>query len=127
MDALTRKEKIMLASLLALFIVGAGVRSYKARFVPHPLVLVPAEKPAGKKPGMSAPSKRPKAGRRRVNVNTATEKGLAALPRIGPALAREIVRTRREEGPFKNLTDLLRVPKITIGFYKKIEPYLTLE
>jgi competence protein ComEA len=48
----------------------------------------------------------------RIDVNSATEAELGALPRIGPALARRIVEDRSVSGPFRTLEDLDRVPGI---------------
>ena len=47
-----------------------------------------------------------------VNLNTATEAELEALPGIGPATAKAIVVHRRDKGPFARVDDLLNVPGI---------------
>jgi competence protein ComEA len=45
-----------------------------------------------------------------VNINTANEKELAeSLTGIGPALAAEIVRDRKENGPYETAEALMRV------------------
>lgn len=50
--------------------------------------------------------------RERVNVNTASAQELETLTGIGPALAKEIVKDREENGSFTTLEDLLRVKGI---------------
>lgn len=47
-----------------------------------------------------------------VNLNTANETELDALPGIGPATATAIIAHRRENGSFKSVEDLLNVPGI---------------
>ncbi len=44
-----------------------------------------------------------------LNLNTATETELAALPGIGPSKAAAIVAWRNENGPFARVEDLLKV------------------
>lgn len=44
-----------------------------------------------------------------VNLNTATEEELDALPGVGPSKAAAIVADRKTNGPFKSVDDLKRV------------------
>ncbi len=52
------------------------------------------------------------AGASLVNLNSATELDLDALPRIGPAMAARIVAWRTDNGPFTSVDDLLEVAGI---------------
>ncbi|MDI6807489.1 MAG: helix-hairpin-helix domain-containing protein [Candidatus Eisenbacteria bacterium] len=45
----------------------------------------------------------------RVNINTATQEELEALPGIGPALSARIIKYRNENGPFESVDGLLSV------------------
>ncbi len=47
-----------------------------------------------------------------LNVNTATQEELEALPGIGPTIAKRIVEWRETKGPFQRVEDLLQVPGI---------------
>ena len=47
-----------------------------------------------------------------VDLNTADEAALDALPGVGPATAKRIVDDRGKNGPFKSVDDLMRVPGI---------------
>ena len=44
-----------------------------------------------------------------VHINTADEKGLEALPGIGPVMAKRIVAYRKENGPFSSIEELKKV------------------
>lgn len=55
---------------------------------------------AGDRPALTTPA---------VDVNRASAAELETLPGIGPALARRIMESRAEAGPFRSADDLLRV------------------
>ena len=61
----------------------------------------------------------------RVNLNSAQEAELVALPGIGPARARAILAYRREKGPFAAVSDLRAVPGLTRKLVDRLEPFLT--
>ena len=46
---------------------------------------------------------------KQVNINTASEAELRSLPRIGPAIAQDIIAVREAEGPFASVADLSKV------------------
>lgn len=56
-----------------------------------------------------------------VNVNSANEQQLDALPGIGPATARAIIEHRERVGPFGVPSDLLEVPGIGPSKFEAIE------
>lgn len=45
-----------------------------------------------------------------IDINTATQEELAALPGVGPDLAVDIVAYRNESGPFSSLDDIANIP-----------------
>lgn len=59
-----------------------------------------------------------------VDVNTATQAELEALPGVGPKIASEVVREREENGPFASVDDLARVPSMTTSVLAKIKSQL---
>ena len=63
----------------------------------------------------------------RININTATEKDLTALPGIGPSLAAAIVSYREENGPFLSTDALLNVPGIGDGRFAAVSDYITVD
>ena len=61
--------------------------------------------------------------RGKVNLNTATEKDLAAVAGLTPCMARNIIVFRRDHGPFRRLDTLLKVPGMTPALLKRIGVY----
>lgn len=60
-----------------------------------------------------------------VNLNSATELDLDALPRIGPAMAARIVAWRTDNGPFTAVDDLLEVAGIGEKTLEGLRPLVT--
>jgi competence ComEA-like helix-hairpin-helix protein len=60
----------------------------------------------------------------RVDVNHASLAELMALPNMGPATASKVVDYRRQNGPFENVEQLLRVPGIGPATLKSLRPLL---
>ena len=58
----------------------------------------------------AAPGAASKPGK--IDLNTATEAQLDTLPGVGPSTAAKIVSDRTENGPFRTVDDLMRVPGI---------------
>src|SRR5215470_2117912 len=61
-----------------------------------------------------------------VNINTATNEELDALPGIGPVKAQAIIDYRTKNGPFKSIDDLKKVNGIGDATLEKIRPDVTL-
>ncbi len=61
-----------------------------------------------------------------ININTASQKELEILPRIGPATAKNIIKYREENGPFKSFEDIKKVKRIGPKTLEKIKPFITL-
>jgi competence ComEA-like helix-hairpin-helix protein len=59
-----------------------------------------------------------------VDLNSASEADLVALPGIGPARARAILAYRRENGPFAAVSDLGRVPGFSHSLVIRLTPFL---
>lgn len=59
-----------------------------------------------------------------LDLNTATEEELDALPGIGPAKARAIIAYRESAGPFRTVDDLLEVKGIGPSLLEQIRPYV---
>ena len=62
----------------------------------------------------------------KVNINTASEKELTLLPKIGPAKAQAIVKLRTQLKGFKRIEDLMRVRGIGRKTFRQLRPFLTL-
>ncbi len=61
----------------------------------------------------------------RLDINTATEKQLDALPGIGEAYSRRIVDSRRVDGPYKSTRDLVDRKVIPLALYEDIRDRIT--
>ncbi len=59
-----------------------------------------------------------------VDLNSASEADLVALPGIGPARARAILAYRRENGPFALVSDLGRVPGFSQKLVIRLGPFI---
>lgn len=60
-----------------------------------------------------------------LDLDVADMDELAAVPMIGPALARRIFSDRVENGPFGSIAALERIPGITHAFARRLEPFVT--
>ena len=61
-----------------------------------------------------------------ININTASEKELDALPGIGPAIARRIVEHRSSQ-PFTKIEDIMLVKGIGKKKFAKLKELITVE
>ncbi|NQV73436.1 helix-hairpin-helix domain-containing protein [bacterium] len=61
-----------------------------------------------------------------INIGTATEKELQALPRIGPQMAKRIV-TYRDKTPFRSIEDLLLIRGIGPKTMDRLRDLVTLQ
>ncbi len=135
----TPTERKVIVFLLAMFLIGAGVRIFSPgrypsdRFdyrVPDSVFtalsamnLLPDTTAVGanRREGPTSPHQKPKP--RIVNINTAGKDDLIALPGIGEALAGRIILYRQKNGPFRNVEDLLNVKGIGKKKLSRIAPY----
>lgn len=87
------------------------------------------ERAAVRRPSSHAPSsprRMPSAGESPpVDLDVATFDEAAAVPLIGPALARRIVSNRIESGPFGSLAGLERVQGISAALARRLAPFVT--
>jgi competence protein ComEA len=61
----------------------------------------------------------------KVNLNTADASALDTLPGVGPSTAAKIVADREQNGPFRRVEDLMRVPGIGTGKYEALKDLVT--
>jgi len=112
---LTKQEKLVILFLLAALVVGAAAVHFKDAingFLSKP------QAPAGE---ASFQTQAP----RIININTAGEKELASLPKIGPKMAKKIIEYRQTVGPFLLKEDLKKVKGISQKIYKLLESRIT--
>ncbi len=61
----------------------------------------------------------------KVNINTATEEELDALPGIGPSTASKIISFREKSGNFKKIEDIMNVPGIGESKFGDIKEFIS--
>lgn len=118
---MSRQEKLVIIFLLACIIAGLGVSFYKKAHLPEIKVTpsyIEKESAFLETKTLSA---------RLVNINTADEKELTHLPGIGPALAKNIITYRQEEGFFSFPEEIIKVPGIGKNKYENIKDFITTE
>jgi len=59
-----------------------------------------------------------------LNLNTATEAELLALPGVGPAKAKAILAFREAHGGFQSVSQLLRIKGFGRATFKRLRPLL---
>ena len=59
-----------------------------------------------------------------VDLNTATQEQLETLPGVGSAMAQAIIEWRQRYGPYRQVRDLLHVPRIGRRLFARIEPHV---
>ena len=62
-----------------------------------------------------------------ININTATVAELERLPRIGPKTAANIVKFRTDNGPFRQVEELMQIHGISEKKFLEIRQYLRTE
>lgn len=60
-----------------------------------------------------------------ININTADMALLELLPGVGPATAKKIINYRQQNGPFKNVGELIKIKGIGDATMKKLRPNVT--
>ncbi|MFA6471218.1 MAG: ComEA family DNA-binding protein [Candidatus Latescibacterota bacterium] len=123
MPLFTRRDRIAIACIAALILIGWGVRLFllpgtqeDVRII-HGAVNIPAalDSLSVKKAGESI----------LVDINTANSALLETLPIIGPVKAAAIIQHREKYGRFSKPADIMNVNGIGPGTYEKIKTFIT--
>jgi competence protein ComEA len=106
------------ALFMLLAIVSIAVIPAAAQQPSSPKAGKPADAARAAKPSATATAP--------VNLNTATQAQLEALPGIGAKAAERILEYRQKNGGFKKVEDLMNVKGIGEKSFLKLKPLLTL-
>ena len=63
----------------------------------------------------------------KVNINTANEEELSALPGIGPVIAERIIEYRDKNGPFKNTEEITKIKGVGDKTFQKLKDFIAIE
>ena len=96
----TPQERMALAFLVTVGLVGMGIQFWRVGRPPRPQAFRPLAE---------------------VRVNRAQMPELIALPGIGPVLARRILEDRKRHGMFLTLNDLARVKGLSPNTLRRLE------
>ena len=110
------KKIIALAAALLIGATGAAFAQKQDAPKPAPAAPAPAAK-ADAKPAAAAPAAAPEAKKDPMDINSATEKELATLPKIGEARAKAIIKGR----PYNGKDDLINKKIIPQDAYDAIK------
>jgi competence protein ComEA len=86
-------------------------------------IVVP--RPGATNPGSAASDTGTAGGTTLININTASEADLEALPGVGPVTAAAIIDYRTQNGPFSAVDDLIDVSGIGPSTLEQIRPFAT--
>ena len=86
----------------------------------------PSSPKAGKPAGAARAARPAATATAPVNLNTATQAQLEALPGLGAKAAERILEYRQKNGGFKKIEDLMNVKGIGEKSFLKLKPLLTL-
>lgn len=120
MARLSRTETVFAALAGAFLALAAGVRlgsgsaAAQISLTAVPSFSVPAEAAATVPPEGA-----------KIDINTADAETLTLLPGIGGTLAGRIVSYRTENGPFSDISELMRVSGIGEGKFADVREYIT--
>jgi competence ComEA-like helix-hairpin-helix protein len=62
-----------------------------------------------------------------INLNTAAAEELERLPRVGPKTAANIIKFRSDNGPFRNVEELMQIHGMSEKKFFEIRQYLRTE
>jgi competence protein ComEA len=140
-----RREQIAIVILLSLIATGMGIQAYRAfhgvktdfdqaafqaavkqiQAVQDSLAAVgraKAESQLAMAPAVAPVPKKITDGQ--ININTATVRDLARLPRIGTRTAERIIEFREQNGVFHSIEDIQKVQGIGEKTFEKIKPFI---
>ncbi len=124
------KERLAIASLLLVAGLGHALRALAlgAADAPGGLVLLSGVSSADPAAHRAASERlgRPLRADERIDLNRASVAEITRLPRVGPGLARRMVRERDSLGGFGSLAEVDGVPGIGPALFQAIGPHITL-
>lgn len=125
-EALKKTGKVLPDADLARVNLAAYLEDGEQIYIPRKGEILPdtkRKKSSSNKTGKNSVSKEVKP-LGPVDLNTATQKQLEAVPGIGPSLAAKILQYRNEHGKFGNYEEMLKVSGVGESKLEKFRPFL---
>ncbi|HPB67609.1 MAG TPA: ComEA family DNA-binding protein [Candidatus Omnitrophota bacterium] len=110
--SLTKQERLVLCFFIGVLVAGTGIQGVIKRIPdtrPQPHVQ-PRRPPGGK-----------------LDINSASQEELLALPCVGPVTARRIMDYRQKYGPFRDLAQLKEIKGIGPAKYLKLRAHIAIQ
>lgn len=85
-------------------------------------IYVPSKEEAGEQAFMTAGAQASESGL--VNINKASKEQLMSLPGIGESRAEQIIQYRETNGPFQDITDIMKISGIKEAAFARIKEYI---
>lgn len=126
---MNNKEKTVLIFLCVSFLIGAGISFYRNQQYKKNLEKITIMLNDSTQPKIYAEDSLETETNlsNLININTASQKELEALPGIGPVLAQRIIEYRKANKGFKSIEEILKVSGIGPKKYSALKDKITVK
>lgn len=120
---LTQQEKLVIIFLLAMALLGLGIKSVRSVKAPVGIEVLPSDYLIWEEKNIDQLLREA----RIVNINQASAEELKSLPGIGPVLSQRIIEYRQKHGLFQGPEELKKIPGITRCRFEEFQEFVVVE